>query len=281
MKTKTTPATTPSDWFRHLRLALAALAILVLLGLVAYAVWRFRPGPERFQISFRAIEVAPSPEQLPAKFMDEVQSLGSLPNQLDTREPDLAARLGFAFSSHPWVEKVEAIAIEPGPRIRARLTFRSPAAVVVIKRDRYLIDAKAVLLGPEGELSGLLEIRGITGVPTSAPGQAWGSPLVERAAQLAVLLQADRTSLNLDAIEVGNDPLAPDLRLRTEAGTQILWAQLGQHDPSHPPEEKLRQLRQYRQQHGSLDDPPGTYQLDVRQPGEIRRRMQPKRPAPG
>ncbi len=273
MKTKTPPSPTSSDWFRHLRLALAVLAILGLLSVVAYAVWRFRPGPERFQISFHAIEVSPSPEHLSAKFLAEVQSLGSLPDQLDTREPDLAARLGFAFSSHPWVQKVEVIAIEPGPRIRARLTFRAPVAVVVIQRDRYLIDANAVLLGPKRELTDLLEIRGITSVPGAAPGQPWGSPLVERAAQLAALLQADRASLKLAAIEVGNDPLAPDLRLRTEAGTQILWQQLGQADPSHPPEEKLRQLRQYRQQHGSLDDPPGTYQLDVRQPGEIRRRM--------
>src|SRR6266700_1185084 len=72
---------------------------------------------ERYNLPFTDIECEPPPGSTEASaFLTEVQYLSDLPSHLPLLEEGLAGRLATALARHPWVEKVEHVAILPDRR---------------------------------------------------------------------------------------------------------------------------------------------------------------------
>jgi hypothetical protein len=101
---------------------------LFLLGVAALgrAARQQLRGHERYTVAFAAIDCEPPPGQDRADFLDEVQYLGGLPDQLSLLEPGLGPRLAVAFALHPRVESVERVTLAPGGRVHVRLRHRPP-----------------------------------------------------------------------------------------------------------------------------------------------------------
>ena len=112
---------------------LPVLAVgLVLLGVsaVGYATHDWLRQQERASIAFGDLDCSSPPGMQRELFMLEVQSLGGLPDRLPLLDHDLAGRLAGAFGRHPWVERVERVAVVSPRRVEVRLTYRTPALAV-------------------------------------------------------------------------------------------------------------------------------------------------------
>jgi hypothetical protein len=252
-----------------------------------YALVEFAPKDERFQVPFAAIEFTATPSYVPHDFLSQVRTATQLPDLLDTRAPELARLVERAFGRHPWVASVQRVVVQPPRRIQVQVQYRVPAAVVIIGPDHFLIDQNSYLLprGPEtaGVEASLLLIHGLAAPPLVKPGQRYELADLIPAAHLAGLVSSKRERWNLAAIEVGSDPVQPDLRLRTKQGTIIVWESLGDGSPAENSRsrgnetlaaEKIRRLEAYCAQYGSLEAPDGPYALDVRpSTGLLRRRI--------
>ena len=80
------------------------------------------------------------------------------------------------------------------------------------------------------------------------------------------LIAPDRIGLGIVALEVDENGIQPELRLRTKGGTRVLWQRWPEvgAEQSVSAEEKLRRMHIYAEREGSLDKPAGPYVIDVR-----------------
>ena len=131
------------------RLLLRAVVALLtsgglLFGLLGLGRWARDRLSQRdhYTVAFTDLRCQVPPGMTPADFLAEVQYLGGLPDRVTVLEPRLAARLAAAFALHPWVERVEGVALRgpDGPRVRLRL--RTPALAAAGR----VLDANGVLL---------------------------------------------------------------------------------------------------------------------------------------
>src|SRR2546423_13750907 len=92
-------------------LALLAGLALVLIGLARFTPWAIEQlrQRERYRVPFAAVECPAPPGLQPAEFLDEVQYLANLPDQLELLDRQLPARLAAAFAAHPWVVRVNQV----------------------------------------------------------------------------------------------------------------------------------------------------------------------------
>src|SRR5262245_24017212 len=169
----------------------AGLALLIAAGLLFGLLRLGRWSRERLEkqnyytVTFADIRCDVPPGRTPADFLSEVQYLGSLPDQFSVLEPQIIIRLTAAFALHPWVERVEGVALRApdGPHVRLRL--RTPALAAAGR----VLDANGVLLPAGASADGLPELRGIVPPPTGPAGTPWGDATVEAAARTAAWLQ--------------------------------------------------------------------------------------------
>jgi hypothetical protein len=222
----------------------------------------FFPAP-RYHVPFANIDYGPLPTYVAPHFLSEVQQTHGLPSLLDTRKPQLLADLHDAFRRHPWVAEVKQVRIVAPGRIKVELRFREPVAVVTGEK-KWPVDGEGTLLPPipDNLAAGLLSLEGISTAPTLTPGQVW--PVVQPAARVAAAVRQDTDTLRLAAVILSNDPLQPGVLLRTRQGSVILWQD--QQATENMSAEKLRLLREYVFQYGSLDAPEGPYRFDARSP---------------
>src|SRR5438445_3500156 len=82
---------------------------LVVVGNLALQQLR---GRDRYRIAWSEIDCPAPAGQSRSEFLDEVQYLSQLSDQLQVLEDGLAARLAEAFARHPWVEEVEEVAVQ-------------------------------------------------------------------------------------------------------------------------------------------------------------------------
>jgi hypothetical protein len=258
--------------------SLIAILAVGILGISWYAIQEFAPHDDRYQVPFGQIETSPPPTYVPRSWLREVQSLSGLPEVLDTRAADLPSQLKEAFARSPWVESVEFAAIRSHRRIECRVQFRIPAAVVTLAPEVFLVDGNGVVLprGPQTSAleATLLPIRGAAAPPNRGISHPWGSAAVEAAARIAAVVGRERDAWQLASIDLDEDPLQTDARLRTRKGTVIIWETIsanGSRDPAVAAE-KMRRLREYCARYGGLDGPSGPYELDLRPPDGILRR---------
>jgi hypothetical protein len=164
----------------------ALLVIIILGGLVAAigAVvivthdWNQR---QEASLAFEAID-CPSPGELSrADFLTEVHYLCGLPEHLDLHDAELARKLAAAFALHPWVERVERVQLEPGPKVSVSLCFRKPVLAVSYGGRTRAVDRAGVLLPLQASTAGLPVYDGVAKPPGEA-GKPWPDVEVQKAA---------------------------------------------------------------------------------------------------
>jgi hypothetical protein len=159
------------------------VAGVFLLGKIARDHLR---GLDRYTIAFAEIDCTPPAGQTRADFLDEVQYLTDLPDQLRLLDDDLPARLAEAFARHPWVEKVERVEIIPPRQVRVRLSYRTPVLAVKVAGQTRAVDVHGILLPATAVTRGLPVFPGQAPPPAGPAGTRWGDAAVEAAARAAL-----------------------------------------------------------------------------------------------
>jgi hypothetical protein len=176
-------------------------------------------GQERYQTAFADIDCPAPPGLSRAEFLEQVQYLANLPDQLDRLDPALAERLHRAFAVHPWVAEVKRVEQVPGQGLRVQLRHREPVLVVPLASARRAVDATGVLLPSSAPLAGLPVYDGTPPRPAQ-PGRPWGDARLEGAARLAGLLRLHLERLGLASCTIEEEQ--GRLTLRTPR-TCIVW----------------------------------------------------------
>jgi len=242
---------------------------------------------ERYNLPFTDIECDPPPGATETHaFLTEVQYLSDLPSRLPLLEEGLAGRLAVALARHPWVEKVEHVAILPNRRVHAQLAYRMPVLAVVVKdttsekeplgkvelpdlasgSGKRLVSARAVdghgvLLPASAPLSSLPVLLADVTSPRGPAGSPWSDRTVEAAARTAACLKPHQEHLRLEIFEIHEGSFV----LKTLAGSKVLWG----HGPDLEQagetlaREKIDRLLRYCEAHASLDELNGG-EFDVR-----------------
>lgn len=198
----------------------------------------------------------------------------SLDWPMSIMDEDLNERIRNAFSLHPWVAKVGEVWKQHPARVQVELVYRRPVCMVEVSGRLYPVDGGGVLL-PGGDFSAVEAARypkltGVDRVPVGTVGESWGDPVVLDGAGVAEALLPVWQRLKLSRIEPSS-VLATGVAeehfytLVTRRGTRVLWGRSPSTDaPGElPAAEKVARLRQYAQEHGSLEGRGGPQQLDV------------------
>lgn len=252
----------------------------------------YRLGPGQVEIS------PPPPDWIRSDLRGEVFRDPTLDAGMSILEADLCERIALAFERHPWVEKVDRVSKRHPASVLVELQYRRPACMVEVPGGRLPVDARGVLLPPEGftplEAARYPRLAGVDQMPSVPPGRRWPDPRVIGAAEIAEAIGAAWGGLGLKEIfALAADPTAApvggaaynrhgdDDRLRqspgrsvepffalvTPVGTQILWGYAPGANAAGelPAEEKVARLKRYLAEHDTLDARGGRRQdLDVR-----------------
>jgi hypothetical protein len=254
-------------WLRGPLLFTLGLGV-ALLALGTYWAWRV-VGPRvldspPYQLKVEQITFNAPPQWIKSDdFRREVVRSASLDRTLSIVDDQLAERIALAFAAHPWVEKVQRVEKFHPARVEVQLVYRTPVATVSDGSDLWPIDANGVLLPRENiaqaDLTKFPRISGVEDRPAVRPGNVWQDMRVRGGAIIAAALLESWLDLGLaeiapyGATAVQRHPAT--FKLVTRGGKQIDWGrQPLTNDPSEPsPEEKVKRLKSWVQQHGSLD----------------------------
>jgi hypothetical protein len=141
----------------------------------------------RYQVSVADLRCPVPPGVDPAAFLTEVRFLGQLPATVSAVAADTPQALTTAFARHPWVERVDGVAVGPDRTISVGLTFRTPTLTVRVRAelDERVVDRGGVLLPPGTATAGLPVLTPSEQPPGIRPGERWPGEVVPRAAELA------------------------------------------------------------------------------------------------
>ncbi|MBM3980546.1 MAG: hypothetical protein FJ304_09710 [Planctomycetes bacterium] len=186
-KAETAPGPRPA------RRALVALLTLAAVGGLVFGLWRLGDaarrniGPRaRYEGKFADIECPAPPGLARDTFLSEVRYAANAPPTFQALDPDLSTKLTAAFATHPWVQSVDAVTVDPDA-VRVALTFRAPA----LAANGRAVDAKGVLLPLGAPTAGLPELLDAPALPPDAPaGKPWPNEAVARAAPVAAEYKA-------------------------------------------------------------------------------------------
>lgn len=243
---------------QQLRLALVLLAGAALLvgGLIALGRHARQQllDDQRFSLAFDDIDCPPPPGGDRLAFLHEVQYLGRFPDRLRTLDEELRVHLGEALVRHPWVDRVEAVIIQPPNRVSLRPVFRVPVLAVRWGGQLRAVDGSAVLLPSSAPLDALPVLEA-PAPPQEAAGRAWGDPSVVSVAAVAALLHRQNDRLRVTALEVTSEGVV----LRCGWGRAVWGSAPGQEKPDEAhAEQKLARLQE------QADAPARSDTLDLR-----------------
>lgn len=227
--------------------AAALLALVIGLGGQARKALSER-GAGR--VPFTAVDCDPPPGLSRQAFLEEVQYLGRLPDEVDLLDDEVTHRVRAAFAAHPWVREVATLERGPG-RLGVGLLFRRP--VLYVESWGRALDADAVLLPKVEAVSGLFIWRQKQPAPGVPPGRRCVT-LARPAAVAAALLEWEE----LRGGEIAGD--GQELTVRAERAV----VRLGQ-EPIADAVERLR--RQGALAGWEWDVRGGTVKRGARQPG--------------
>lgn len=223
--------------------------------------------PERL-LSADKIVVSPPPDWVPNRFVEDVLRSFGL-NKMSLLDKTLPLKLMEAFTTHPWVEKVEQVDLRYPSGANIKLVYRVPAAFVeMTQRGSVPVDRNGVVLPWHDAMSDqqneYLVIQGIQSMPLGSVGTLWGDPVVQTAAQLAAALTEDDNIIEplklkwiIPAIETVSSGDKIVFRLKTIAGTEFYWGTFVLDDPKL--DVKKRKLWGLHEQFRSLDRVPVNY----------------------
>jgi hypothetical protein len=183
-------------------------------------------------------------------------------------EDGLSEKLAKAFVADPWVESVVRVELRFPSGADVTLIYRRPIAVVEVAQGLLPIDPNGVLLrtdyfihiAPEKK-NDYLRISSIRSTPLGGVGTAWGDPLVHASAQLAALLEDIAKTCGVTAIlpvvEKTPKETRTVFRMKTAAGTEILWGRFDADDPKN--DARKERLLELVKLYGSLDMVPPSF----------------------
>jgi hypothetical protein len=178
------PPLAPRRWLvQAVTLVLVVAAFLA--GLIALGKWGLEQirAKDRYAVSFADIDCAPPPGLTRAEFLDEVQYESRLPDRLGLLDDDLTEKLMVAFARHPWVERVEDVALQPPRQVRVQLAFREPVLAVSTRDGTVAVDRHGVRLPKTAATLGLPVFEGEARPPQGPAGTRWGDARIEERAR--------------------------------------------------------------------------------------------------
>lgn len=283
-----------SGWFSGV---IGTLILCIMLAGIfiacAYAAWQkigsrvlaspeYFVGPEQFEIT------------QPPPWLHRSDLRVELYNDLSRRGPirimdeDLIERVHAALLQQPWVAKILRVQKQYPAKIKVELVYRRPVCMVEISGELIPVDVEGTLL-PNLDFSPVEKAKyprliGVDRGPMRGVGARWGDSRVAGGAEIANELLPLWEKLNLQSIvphlppeaaSAGASPPRAPRRLgdyyfsiTTRGGMRIFWGRspasnsLGESTP----EQKIKKLKQFFDEHGSLDYPQGPRELDLRQP---------------
>ena len=125
----------------------------------------------------------------------------SLDGGLPLDDPELSRRLARAFEMHPWVKLVVNVSPRHPAAATVEVLCREPVAMVGVKGGLLAIDAEGVVL-PSADFTAesaslYPRIAGVESSPQGPEGSAWGDPVVEEGAALALAVGPEWKQLGL------------------------------------------------------------------------------------
>ena len=220
----------------------------------------------------------PQPTWIYGNVKAEVIRDGSL-CELSALDTDLTRRMIDAFEVHPWVESVERLSKEHPNRVRVRLAYRRPIAMVEVhdgeRRWVSPIDQYGYVLPTDGfanKLDNLEDYLRIHVGGNLAPGVAgtlWSDVRVRDAAAVAQVVHKRWKSLGLYrvvALPASQDYRTPQFSLATRSRAPVIWGSAPGREEAHEARaaDKLIGLVAYVAKNGPLDDIPTSQTLDLR-----------------
>jgi hypothetical protein len=125
----------------------------------------------------------------------------SLDGGLPLDDPELSRRLARAFEMHPWVKLVVDVSLRHPAAATVEVLCRAPVAMVGVKGGLLAVDAEGVVL-PSADFTAesaslYPRISGVESSPQGPEGSAWGDPVVEEGAALALAVGPEWKQLEL------------------------------------------------------------------------------------
>jgi hypothetical protein len=164
---------------------LAVAGAVFALDLLGEAALRRIGLNGRYRVRFAEVQCEAPLGMDRAAFLTEVRYLSEYPEAFHALDDAERERLAAAFSKHPWVERVEAVNVEPGNVVRVSLMFRQPALAVRVEGGAVRITDSDGILLPECEVPpGMVELRNAVPPPKVNAGEPWPDDTVRRAIDL-------------------------------------------------------------------------------------------------
>jgi hypothetical protein len=182
-----------------------AVAVVALAAVIGLVVWSKVADDVRSDAGYvllpEAVELRGVAPWVKCDIKAQALRQASLDAGLPLDDPELPRRLGRAFDMHPWVRQVVRVELSHPARAVVEVQCREPVAMVGVRGGLLAIDAEAVVL-PSGDFTGesaarYPRIKGIESSPQGPEGSAWGDPVVEEAAALAVAIGPEWNDLGL------------------------------------------------------------------------------------
>jgi len=187
------------------RAGLGAVVVIVAAAVAGWAIWsRMSESgvtqPDAILLP-DAIELRGVAPWVRSDLKAEAIRNASLDGGLPLEDPELSRRLARAFEMHPWVKLVVDVSLRHPAAASVEVLCREPVAMVGVKGGLLAVDAEGVVL-PSGDFTAesaslYPRISGVESSPQGPEGSAWGDPVVEEGAALAVAVGPEWKQLEL------------------------------------------------------------------------------------
>jgi len=187
------------------RAGIGAVAVVTAAAVAGWVLWSrvsdtVRTHPDGVLLP-DAVELQGTADWVRSDLKAEALRNASLDGGLPLDDPELARRLARAFEMHPWVKLVVDVRLRHPAAAVVKVLCREPVAMVGVQGGLLAVDAEGVVL-PSGDFTAesaaaYPRISGIESSPQGPEGSAWGDPVVEEGAALALAIGPEWKPLGL------------------------------------------------------------------------------------
>ena len=270
-----------SQWVSGSTRTLIIYLILICIFIAcAYIAWqkigaRILASPE-YLVGPQQIEITQPPPwiahtDIRAEIFNDLNRQGTL----SIMDDDLTERVATALLRQPWVAKVRQVKKQFPAKVKADVTYRQPVCMIEIPGGLMPVDVEGTLL-PRDDFSPVEAARypklvGVDRSPMGNVGSRWGDSRVAGGAEIANKLLPYWEKFKLERIvfrtpaESATGTISQQGMAQREGayyydiiahgGMRIIWGTApGDNAPGEPgPDQKVKKLLQFFEEHGSLD----------------------------
>lgn len=187
------------------RAGLGAFAVVVAAAVAGWVIWSRVSESARVHhdamLMPDAVELRGVAPWVRCDLKTEALRSASLDGGLPLDDPELSRRLARAFEMHPWVKLVVNVSPRHPAAATVEVLCREPVAMVGVKGGLLAVDAEGVVL-PSADFTAesaslYPRIAGVESSPQGPEGSAWGDPVVEEGAALALAVGPEWKQLEL------------------------------------------------------------------------------------